>query len=50
MDEKLKGFIEDPEKRLKDPDVCPNLGDIQVFSLMSDKYTFEDVKEAYLDE
>ena len=35
MDEKLKNFIEDPEKRVKDPDACPNLGDIQVFSLMS---------------
>lgn len=35
MDEKLKVFIEDPNKRLKDPASCPNLGDIQVFSIMS---------------
>ena len=50
MDEKLKMFIEDPEKRVKDPEACPNLGDIQVFSLMSQKYTFDDVKSAYVEE
>ena len=50
MDQKLKDFIEDPEKRLKDPEICPNLGDLLVFSLMSQKYTFEDIKLAYTEE
>lgn len=50
MDEKLKVFIEDPNKRLKDPASCPNLGDIQVFSIMSQTYNFEDIKIPYVDE
>lgn len=48
MDAKLKEFIEDPEKRVKE--FQPNLGDLLVYSLMSSTYDFEDIKEAYLGE
>jgi hypothetical protein len=38
MDATLTGFINDPNKRLKDDNACPSLGDILVFVTMSSKF------------
>lgn len=46
--EKLKTFIEDPEKRLKDH--CSSLGDILSFAVISNKFKLTDVLEPYLQE
>mmetsp|Transcript_34673 Transcript_34673/g.53119 ORF Transcript_34673/g.53119 Transcript_34673/m.53119 type:complete len:394 (-) Transcript_34673:2675-3856(-) len=49
MNERIKKFLDGgPEQRHKNN--TPNLGDIQVFSLMSSKFVFEDIKQAYVDE
>ena len=47
IDKRLQDFISDPKNRLKNPEICPNLGDILIYCLMSQSYSFEDVKMAY---
>ena len=50
MDAKIKDFIEHPENRVKDKDKTPNLGDIQVFVTVSQKYKYDDIKHFYVEE
>ena len=44
----LENFINNPEKRHKDH--TPHLGNLLVFSILSNKYSFNDLKAAYLEE
>lgn len=46
--ERLKVFMEQPEKRVKDH--CSNLGDILSFATISDKVQLDTVLDAYLEE
>jgi hypothetical protein len=48
IEERLAVFKNEPEKRVKD--FCSNLGDILSFALLSEKFTLEDVLDAYLGE
>ena len=50
VDTILEGFINDPNKRLKDKDACPSLGDILVYITMSSKYKFSDIINVYMEE
>jgi hypothetical protein len=44
----LQTFIEKPDKRHKD--YTPNLGNILVFSILSNKYSYNDIMSIYLTE
>jgi hypothetical protein len=48
IDERLKVFKEEPEKRIKDH--CSSLGDILAFLTVSQKYKLTDLLDAYLGE
>jgi ubiquitin-conjugating enzyme E2 D/E len=48
IDQKIKTFIDEPEKRVKDH--CSSLGDMLSFAIVSNKYKIEDVLDAYLSE
>lgn len=48
VDERLKAFKEQPDKRVKDH--CSALGDILSFAIVSNKYNLEDILDAYLEE
>jgi hypothetical protein len=50
MEAKLEEFINDPSKRIKLDNVLPNLGNIMIYTLMSKKFKFSDIIEAYLEE
>jgi len=43
-------FKSKPEKRLKDKEGTPNLGDLLVYSTMSHKIGFKDITSEYVDE
>ena len=46
---KLVG-IPSPEKRVKDDNACPNLGDILIFITLSSKFKIKDALNFYVDE
>jgi len=46
----LESFIKDPEKRVKDDNACPNLGDILIFITLSSKFKIKDALNFYVDE
>lgn len=48
VDLKLEEFTNDENKR--DKDNCPNLADVLIFSVISDKYEEKKFKEVYNDE
>jgi hypothetical protein len=50
IDSILEGFINDPNKRLKNKNACPSLGDILFYITMSSKYKFQDIRDVYMEE
>lgn len=48
IDEQLEKFIKNPELRVKDH--FSSLGDLLVFSIISNKFTFKDLVDCYLEE
>lgn len=48
IDEKLKSFHDEPDKRVKDH--CSSLGDILAFLTVTKAYKFTDLLDAYLGE
>ena len=50
IDQKVAAFKQNPEKRLKNKEGTPNLGDLLVFSTMSTKVGFKDITTEYVEE
>lgn len=48
IDEQLEKFIKNPELRVKDH--FSSLGDLLIFSIISEKFTFKDLVDGYLEE
>lgn len=48
VDEKIKVFKEQKDKRVKDH--CSSLGDILSYAIVSNKFSMEDILDAYLEE